>query len=108
MPKVLPLNPSLVSDVQYDQIHELASLNFAPTDIAVRLGFNKHAFVSLWRDKTSDVYKSYYKGRLTMQFNKQQALFDQVDEGNITAIQILDKDAEAQAFEDIKNQFFGE
>ncbi|NQY31158.1 MAG: hypothetical protein HRT69_17040 [Flavobacteriaceae bacterium] len=108
MPKVLPLSPGLITDRLHEQIVELAKLNFAPSDIAIKLGFNKHAFVALWKDKDSDLYESYYKGKLDFKKLHQEAVLEAIDEGNITAVQIYDKEAEAQAFEDIKKEFFGE
>lgn len=108
MPKVSPLDPSLISNVNYDEIKELATLNFAPSDIAIRLGFNKYAFVALWRNKESKLYQSYKKGLLDKRYKEKAALLDEVEDGNVIAMQMLNKEAEAQAFEDIKTHFFGD
>ena len=89
-----------------ERIEELAGQNFAPSQIAKILGFDKWAFMQLWRDQESILRQRYELGRLSIEEEKQSALVDKIREGNSFAIQIHDKSSRARQFEDIKTEIF--
>lgn len=101
---------SLISSLDsshYDEIEDLACKNFAPSDIAKSIRVSGRDFLFLWRDKTSPVREAYDRGRLKIASAKEQQIIDKVNNGNITAIQIHDKKAKDQEFEDVKADIFG-
>lgn len=90
-----------------ETIETLAAQNYAPSDIALALGFDKRGFMHLWRDLTGKVRTAYEKGRVDIEIKKTEKLMEKVEAGNITAIQIHDKKFEERNFEDIKQTIFG-
>lgn len=108
--KHLPLTQQITLSLTEATLEEIASLaekNLAPSDIAVRMGLNKKAFLRLWRDETSEVYKAYYRGRLNIEISRNAALNDKIREDqSITAIQIQKKISDELEFENIKKSIF--
>ena len=89
-----------------EQIEELAAQNYGPTDICFKLNQDKRSFLRLWRDTKSQVREAYERGRMEIEITKRQKLNEDIESGSITAIQIHDKRAEEQRFEDIKREIF--
>jgi len=96
------LDSQLLADVR-----KLASCNFGPSDIALKLGVNKSSFLNIWRDKKSSIREEYEGGRLDIQYIKLKALKKEVKSRNITAIQIHDKMVLETEFETKKKEIFG-
>ncbi len=96
------LDSQLLADVR-----KLASRNFGPSDIALKLGVNKSSFLNIWRDKKSTIREEYEAGRLSIQYKKMKALNKEIKGGNITAIQIHDKMLLETEFETKKKEIFG-
>ncbi len=97
----------MLSGSDYETIEDLASKNYAPSDIALALSVSKRTFKHIWKDKNSQIREAYECGRLDIAIAKADALEAMINEGNVTAYQIHDKNAKAQAFEDFKNEIFG-
>ncbi|NYJ27515.1 hypothetical protein [Allomuricauda sp. ARW1Y1] len=89
-----------------ERVEELASQNFAPSQISEMLLLDKWAFMRVWRDQESVLRKRYELGRTAIAEEKQVNLLEKVRAGNTFAIQLHDKAAKAQRFEDIKNEIF--
>ena len=100
--KLCELDSALLKDVE-----RLSGCNLAPSDIALRLGVKKSSFLRIWRDPKSEIRESYERGRLKVEEKKSKALKKQIKGGNVTAIQIHNKQAEEILFSDVKNEIFG-
>ncbi len=87
-------------------IESLAAENYGPSEIAKMLKMDRRAFLHVWRDKCSQLREAYDRGRFMIDQEKQAALEDRALRGDLTAIQIHDKRARAQRFEDIKKEIF--
>lgn len=96
----------LVTGPDLEKIEEMASRNFAPSDIALALSVSKRTFLHVWKDKTSQIREAYDRGLLEIAISKAEALESMMAEGNVTAYQIHDKNAKEQAFEDMKRDIF--
>lgn len=103
---MLTLQESLTL-TDYETVEELASQNYGPSDIAKALGKNTRDFNRLWRIKASELRLRYDKGRLNIQIVKSEKLIKLVKKKNVTAIQMHNKQAKKQRFEDLKNDVFG-
>lgn len=90
----------------FESIEELAAQNYGPRDIAKFLNYNLRAFMHIWRDKKSRLREAYDRGMLEIEIKKTQQLVEKAERGDLTAIQIHDKKADAQRFEDIKQEVF--
>ncbi|KAB8156147.1 hypothetical protein EZY14_002710 [Kordia sp. TARA_039_SRF] len=88
------------------EIESLAAKNFAPSDIALKLGINKRIFMKEWRNLKSPVRKAYEKGKLEIAIVKADALEEMIEDGNVTAYQIHDKNEKEQAFKDVVADVF--
>lgn len=106
MSKVIQFK-ELLTTSDFETVEDLASKNTAPGEIAKALSVSKRVFLHVWRDKDSQLREAYDRGRLEITFKKAEALELMMEAGNVTAYQIHDKNAKAQAFEDIKNDVFG-
>lgn len=108
--KPIPLTQQIVLSLSEETLLEIESLaekNLAPSDIAVRMGFNKKAFLRLWRDETTEIYQAYYRGRLNIEIARNNALNQKIrDDQSVTAIQIQKKIADELEFENIKKSIF--
>lgn len=105
----MPKNTEILNELDSQllkAIRKLASGNMAPSDIAIKLGINKAAFMRIWRDKDSVIRDEYEAGRLDIEAAKAKQLKKQIKKGNITAIQIADKKAEEADFEAKKRELF--
>ena len=89
-----------------ERVEELASQNFAPSQISEMLVLDKWAFMRVWRDPKSTLRKRYELGRTAIAEEKQVQLLEKVRSGNTFAIQLHDKAAKVQRFEDFKNEIF--
>ena len=87
-------------------IEELASQNYGPTDISFKLNYDKRSFLHIWRDPKSQLREAYERGRMEIEILKRQKINEDIEQGGITAIQMHDKRAEEQRFEDIKREIF--
>ena len=105
----MPSNKEILAtldDITLDEIERLAKANFAPNQIATKLRINKAAFLRLWRDEESEIWKAYQRGRLEIQKLKMEALECEMTDGNITAIQTHEKMEQAANFEAWKQRIF--
>ena len=98
---------SAISNVELEVIEEMASQNHGPSDIAKALGVKKGSFIHIWRDPKSDIRKAYDRGILNIEITKTAELKKKVEAGSVTAIQMHEKRALKQRFEDAKNEVFG-
>ncbi|UOB16582.1 hypothetical protein [Abyssalbus ytuae] len=96
-----------ITPSDFETIETMASQNYAPSDIALALGFDKKSFMHIWRDQNSQIRQFYEKGRLDIELKKTEKLLEKIEEGSITAIQQHDKKSEERRFEDIKQTIFG-
>ena len=106
----MPKNSEILNELDsqlLEEIRELAACNLAPSDIALKLGIDKAGFMRIWRDKDSLIREKYDAGRLDIKVNQMNAVNDQVEEGNNTAIQIQAKLIEEAEFEAKKKEIFG-
>lgn len=102
-------NHELLSELtpeDFCQIEDLAAQNYAPSTIAQFMDLNKAAFLRLWRDKASSIRNAYEKGKLAIHQEKQITLEEKVQAGDLKAIEIHDRRASEQRFEDIKRDIF--
>lgn len=105
----MPTNIQILSsldDQTLDEIERLAAAEFAPSDIAVKLRIDKAAFLRLWRLEESEIWKAYQRGRLEVRRVKMEALRDEMEDGNITAIQTHEKMQYVTDFEAWKQKIF--
>ena len=106
----MPKNSEILDELDsqlLEEIRKLAACNMAPSDIALKLGINKSGFLRVWRDENSLIREQYEAGRLDIKQSQMDALNDQVDEGNNTAIQIQARLIEEADFEAKKKEIFG-
>ena len=106
----MPKNSEILNELDsqlLEEIRELAACNLAPSDIALKLGIEKAGFLRIWRDRNSLIREKYEAGRLDIRLSQMEALNDQVDEGNNTAIQIQARLIEEADFEAQKKEIFG-
>ena len=97
---------AVLNDQTLDEIERLAQAEFAPSDIAVKLRINKAAFMRIWRDENSDIWKAYQRGCLEIRRIKMDALQGEIEDGNVTAIQTHEKMQYASDFEAWKQRIF--
>lgn len=95
-----------LTESDYEKVQELAAMNMAPSQICEILLQDKWAFMQVWRDQKSRLRKLYELGRLEIEEKKRQTLVEKIEGGDMFAIQLHDKKARAQRFEDIKNEVF--
>ena len=97
------------SEEEYTSIQDLAACNYAPEKIAMFLEVEKKTFMKVWYDNNSRVRKSYELGKLTAEFEIQNAQKELAKKGNITAAQIFLKEAEKNEINNIRNRIlFGD
>lgn len=94
------------TEEEKSRVTHLASLNFGPGEIAVLLGKPKTTFRKLLLDETTVIGLAYLKGRLEAKEQKKQAVNDAIYDGNITAVQIHQKESDALDFENTKAEIF--
>lgn len=91
-----------LSDEQLKQVESFATIGLTPARIAKVLGLDGVAFVVEAENPESQIAKTIEIGRIKAEAARKKALFDQVKEGNITAIQITDKDSEFERIRQIQ------
>jgi hypothetical protein len=96
-----------LNEEDFETIESMAMLNAGPRDIARKLAVDLRAFMLAWNTHNNAVRNAYYKGVQELQLVRDAALIDKVREGNMTAVQTVDRDALVQRFQDIKSEVFG-
>ncbi|GAK96820.1 hypothetical protein JCM19294_1129 [Nonlabens tegetincola] len=96
-----------LNEEDFETIEYMASLNAGPRDIARKLAVDLRSFMIAWNTPDNAVRIAYFKGVKEIEMVKDAALLDRVRDGNVTAMQIVDKARKEQDFQDIKRQVFG-
>jgi hypothetical protein len=91
-------------DQDIQTIEELAGLQYSWREIAVYLGVNKVKFKAVWSDPDSQLREAYDRGRLVCNTDIQIQLQKNAMAGNITAIQMYEKNRDARKAEDEKER----
>lgn len=89
-----------------ETIEQLAGCNYGPRQIALYLGFNEKQFLNEWNNPDSNIRHHFDKGRLQADFEVNQKLLDNSRSGNITAVQIYEKNRQSVRMEELKHQIF--
>jgi len=95
-----------LSPDDYTNIEKLAAVNYSPRQIALFLVVNKKAFLQEYNNLESLVRHHYDKGQLQAKYEIDNAMLENATKGNITAVQIIDKHAEANNIETHKARIF--
>jgi len=80
-----------LTDEQLQQVEELSGLKYTPEEIAIYLGVNIFDFVEAFSDTGSSIYFHTIRGKLITKAQVEIELLNSAKNGNITAIQIIEK-----------------
>lgn len=87
-----------------EEVEIMAGCNWAPSDMATYLGFEKKAFLSQYNTPGTRIWEAARRGKLktdmTISF-RQKTL---AEAGNITAVQIFEKMKEQKETEALRNK----
>ena len=99
-----------LSQEQYEQIEDLSGCNYSPEKIAVYLDVPKKDFMAAWYDQESLVRYHYDRGQLVTDFDINLKALETAKAGNLTSMQIYQKNKDAVHVENLKKQilFAGE
>ncbi|WP_304015829.1 hypothetical protein [Nonlabens dokdonensis] len=93
-------------DSHLQQITEYAEIGFSWREIATTLRIHKKTFFLEWDNPNSLVREAYDAGVLQTKASVEAKRTDYAIDGNITAMQMLDKRDEQRTFSDLKDKFF--
>jgi len=93
-----------LSQEELEELEDYAACNYRPQQIAKVMGYDKSAFMQAWLDKANLVRHHYDKGRLEADFMINQKALETAKAGNLTAMQIWQKNKDAVHVENLKEQ----
>jgi hypothetical protein len=89
---------------EIQSIEELAGLQYSWREIATYMGIDKVKFKAVWMDPDSQLREAYDRGRLVCDTDIKLQLQKNAMAGNLTAVQIYEKNREERNVEDIKQR----
>jgi len=89
---------------QYKDIEQLASINYDPAKIAMYLDVDPNHFLEAFNQDDSKIRYHYERGKLITQAEIDKANLKRAKDGNLTSIQQWKKDAQSQKLENYKNK----
>ena len=98
-----------LSQEEFEQIEDLAACNYSPEQIAKYLDIQKADFMAAWYNHNHPVRIHYDRGQLVAEFQINQKALETAKAGNLTAMQIYQKNRETVKLENLKKQIlFGQ
>lgn len=90
-------------------VERMAAVNYSYDQIALFVGMKKSAFRLEANKEDSPIWTAIQKGKLETDFEINDKLAQNAKSGNITAVQIFNKNREDAEIKDLKAQiFYGE
>ncbi|MBO2546102.1 hypothetical protein J0871_16925 [Salegentibacter sp. BDJ18] len=93
-----------LSQEELEELEDYAGCNYSPQQIAKVMDFDKAAFMKAWLNHEHLIRHHYDKGKLQAAFEINQKALETAKAGNQTAMQIWQKNADAQHVENLKEQ----
>ena len=75
----------MISEEILKEIEKFGSLAFTPQQVALVTEIPEEEFMNALEDKTSEIYRSYYKGVYTREAELRTVVFDQALSGSTPA-----------------------
>ncbi|WZL88309.1 hypothetical protein VS868_11950 [Salinimicrobium sp. 3283s] len=99
-----------LSQEEFEQIEDLAACNYSPEQIAKYLDIRKEDFMAAWYNHRHPVRHHYDRGQLVADVEINQKALETAKAGNLTAMQVYQKNRETVHVENLKKQilFAGE
>ena len=98
-----------LSQEDLEQIEDYAACNYSPEQIAKCMDFAKADFMAAWYNHEHPVRFHYDKGQVQADFEINQKALQTAKAGNLTAMQIYQKNRETVKLENLKQQIlFGQ
>jgi hypothetical protein len=98
------------SEEEFQTIARLGAMNFSPQQICKFFQFNNvktAEFIKEWRNKTSLIREHYDYGITKASYDINEKLHDSAVKGNVTSIQLFQKNTDERAIQNIKEKYFG-
>ncbi len=93
-----------LSQEEFEQIEDLAACNYSPAQIAKYLEIPRADFMAAWMKPKHLVRIHYNKGQLVADAEINMKALETAKAGNLTAMQIYQKNRETVKLENLKNQ----
>ena len=93
-----------LSQEEFEQIEDLAACNYSPEQIAKYLDINKADFMAAWYNHRHPVGHHYDRGQLIADAEINQKALETAKAGNLTAMQIYQKNRDTVKVENLKKQ----
>ncbi len=93
-----------LSQEEFEDIEDLAACNYSPQQIAKYLDIPKADFMNAWKNPKHLVRHHYDKGQLAADFEINQKALETAKAGNLTAMQIYQKNRDLVKLENLKSQ----
>ena len=93
-----------LSQEEFEIIEDMAACNYSPQQIAKYLDIPKADFMAAWKKPRHRVREHYDRGQLTADFDINRKALETAKAGNLTAMQIYQKNRAAVKLENLKNQ----
>ena len=93
-----------LSQEEFEQIEDLAACNYRPQQIAKYLDIDKADFMAAWMNPRHPVRFHYDRGQLIADADVNQKALEHAKSGNLTAMQIYQKNRATVKLENLKNQ----
>jgi hypothetical protein len=93
-----------LSQEEFEQIEDLAACNYSPQQIAKYLDIPKPDFMQAWLNKNQPVRHHYDRGQLVADFEINQKALETAKAGNLTAMQIYQKNREQVRMQNLREQ----
>ena len=93
-----------LSQEEFEQIEDLAACNYSPEQIAKYLDIRKADFMDAWYNHKHPVRHHYDRGQLVADFEINQKALETAKAGNLTAMQIYQKNRDSVHLENLKKQ----
>lgn len=100
----LPVDSFFLNDEQREDVQRMAALGYSPKDIATYIGVDVISFVMDAYNEGTTINGLIRQGMLVSKANPEIQLHKQAEEGNIIAIQQLEKVNRRRTFEIIVEQ----
>ncbi len=95
-----------LSPEQYNDIEQLAAINYSISQISMYLDIDYNQFHQAFNEPDSPIRYHYDRGKLITQAEIDKANLKRAKDGNMTSIQQWKKDANFQNLENLKKQVF--
>ena len=98
-----------LSQEEFELIEDYSACNYSPEQIAKCMDIPKADFMAAWFNHKHPVRFHYDKGQLQADFEINQKALETAKAGNLTAMQIYQKNRDAVSLENMKKQIlFGQ